>query len=169
MPKFLFQLVPIAAMIVILSSCNGSKVGQWTENDKARFRAEMQSVPELSVFGNKQNEFIECYLEKCEAKYASFDAANQDESGCESLAFECGETALSSGSEKGAWSDNDKQLFRDQMNTVQELEALGDKKQSFIECYLEKCELNYSSFVDANQDEAGCEALALECTTEVSE
>jgi len=70
------------------------------------------------------------------------------------------------GSEKGAWSDDDKELARAEVSTV-DLSFLGDKKDKYIDCYLNKVEQNYESFDAANGDEAGCTKLAEECAKEI--
>ena len=69
---------------------------------------------------------------------------------------------------KGKWSESDKQLFRKEMSEAKELSVLGENKSKWIECYLSKCEANYSSYNDANSDhEGGCEKLALACKNEI--
>ena len=69
---------------------------------------------------------------------------------------------------KGKWSESDKQLFRKQLSEAKELNVLGDNKTNWIECYLSKCEANYSCYNDANTDhDGGCEKLALECRNEI--
>jgi len=71
-------------------------------------------------------------------------------------------------SKKGAWSQADKDLANAEIAKIEgELDALGENKQAFIDCYLEKVEDNYSSFAEADADMAGCEALSMECATEV--
>ncbi|MFM7682156.1 MAG: hypothetical protein ACKO7P_05350 [Bacteroidota bacterium] len=72
-----------------------------------------------------------------------------------------------SGSKKGAWSDDDKKKANDEIKKVESsLDILGDKKQKFIDCYLEKVEDNYDNFDAANIDEKGCEKLAIDCMKE---
>lgn len=71
-----------------------------------------------------------------------------------------------SGSEKGKWSDSDKQKFQKAIESV-DLTGLGDNKDKWIACYLEKVEDKYSSFLVANMDEEGCKVLALACSDEV--
>lgn len=71
------------------------------------------------------------------------------------------------GSEKGKWTKEDKQKFREEMNSVKELENFGPNKNKWIECYLSKCEANYSSFSSADQDQKGCEKIAVECNDEI--
>ena len=43
----------------ILSSCNGSHKGKWSESDKQNFRKDMKEVKELSNFGENKTKFIE--------------------------------------------------------------------------------------------------------------
>lgn len=61
----------------------------WTYDEKIQFRKDMEEVPELNNFGSNKVAFIECYLNKCEAKFASYDEANLDEEGCTRLAEQC--------------------------------------------------------------------------------
>jgi hypothetical protein len=69
---------------------------------------------------------------------------------------------------KGKWSESDKQLFRKQLSEAKELNVLGESKTKWIECYLSKCEANYSCYNDANTDhDGGCEKLALACKNEI--
>ena len=68
---------------------------------------------------------------------------------------------------KNNWSDSDKESFRSDMRTAKELNAFAEYKSEFIECYLSKCEDNYSSYFFADTDEEGCTKLALECGEEV--
>lgn len=75
----------------------------------------------------------------------------------------CGEV-----SEKGNWNEEDKKKADDAIAEIDgELDAFGDKKQEFIDCYLEKVEANYDNFASADSDLSGCEKLAEECVNEV--
>ena len=78
-------------------------------------------------------------------------------------------TACGGVSEKGAWNDADKQSAQDAVASIDgQLDALGEQKQAYIDCYLEKVEANYRCFDDANKDASGCEKLALECVDEIT-
>lgn len=67
-------------------------------------------------------------------------------------------------SKKGAWTDKDHKKMRDEIAKVEsDLEALGEYKQEFIDCYTERVENSYESFDIANVDEEGCKNLAMEC------
>jgi hypothetical protein len=123
----------------------------------------MESIQELSAFGDNKSKWIECYLNKCEANYSSFYEADRDAAGCKRIALICNEEVLSNGSIKGKWSQSDRQSFRNEMESIQELSAFGDNKSKWIECYLNKCEANYSSFYEADRDAAGCKRIALMC------
>lgn len=71
-------------------------------------------------------------------------------------------------STKGNWNAADKQLANDAVAAIDEqLAAFGDKKQAFIDCYLQKVEANYASFAEADVDLDGCSALAESCAAEV--
>ena len=72
------------------------------------------------------------------------------------------------GSIKGKWSESDKQKFRKDMEGIEELSSFGENKTKWIECYLSKCEANYSSYSETdNTDEKGLEKIAEECLEEV--
>jgi outer membrane murein-binding lipoprotein Lpp len=78
--------------------------------------------------------------------------------------------ADSAESKKGAWSTADKELAQAEIKKVEsQLDYLGENKQQFIDCYLEKVEANYSSFASANSDEPGCAKLSTACATELIE
>jgi hypothetical protein len=70
-------------------------------------------------------------------------------------------------SQKRNWTETEKQQFRDEVSTVKDLSNFGENKSKWIECFLSKCEAKYSSIYEANQDEKGCEKIALECNNEV--
>jgi hypothetical protein len=72
------------------------------------------------------------------------------------------------GSKKGAWSDEDKQKAKDEVKKVEaSLDVLGDKKQAYIDCYLDKIEDNYDNFDAANKDQKGCEKHAMDCVKDI--
>ncbi len=83
--------------------------------------------------------------------------------GCVLLLTACGQISV-----KGAWSKEDKDRANAEIKKVDaDLDILGDKKQAYIDCYLEKLENNYDDFKSADSDEKGCEKLAVECATEL--
>ena len=73
------------------------------------------------------------------------------------------------GGERGLISYFEKNRFRSDIETVKELDVLGEYKSEFIECFLSKCEENYSSYFVADTDEDGCVMLAEECSEEILE
>ena len=148
-------------------SCTETKLGNWSNADKNSFWSEMEAIEELNNFGEKKSDFLNCYLNKLESNYSSFFSANNDEEGCSKFGIECGEEIFSNGSFLGNWSDTDKNKFWSDMESVDELNALGEDKSDFIECYLNKCESNYPSYYLADTDEEGCEKLVLECYDEL--
>jgi hypothetical protein len=75
----------------------------------------------------------------------------------------CGQT-----SKKGAWNKEDKDKANQEIKKVDaDLSILGDKKQAYVDCYLEKLENNYDNFTAADSDEKGCAKLAVDCVTEL--
>lgn len=71
-------------------------------------------------------------------------------------------------STKGNWSATDKEKANAAVAAIDsQLAAFGDKKQDFIDCYLQKVEDNYNSFDEANVDLEGCSSLAESCANEV--
>ena len=152
---------------VIFISCNESAIGNWSDTDKDSFRSDMETVEELNSLGEYKSDWIECYLNKCESNYSSYFSADSDEAGCTELALECNEEVLSDGSVNGNWSENDIRQANLDMESVEELELLGEYKTDWIQCYINKCENNYSSLYSANLDEEGCMQLAEECNEEI--
>ena len=67
---------------------NGSIKGNWSADDKKKFRTTMNGVKELDNFGNNKKAWIECYLRKCEQTFESFYEAD-NELDDEKIASEC--------------------------------------------------------------------------------
>ena len=154
---------------LILISCVGSTKGKWSEADKQKFQKDMSEVQELSSLGKNKAKWIECYFGKCESNYSSYNQADKDLEGCKKFAVECTDEILSNGSVKGKWSEIDKQEFRSDIDGVEELSNFGENKKTWIECYLSKCEANFSSYNKANQDSEECEKFAHECTESIAD
>ncbi len=73
-----------------------------------------------------------------------------------------------SNSEKGSWSDEDKTHAKEDLQKVgAALDVLGDRKEVFIDCYLEKIEENYPSYEDAKKDKEGCDDQVANCMQQV--
>lgn len=76
--------------------------------------------------------------------------------------------SCAAGSSKGKWNAEDKEKAQAAVKSVDsQLSALGDKKETFVNCYLEKVENNYDNFAEADKDIEGCKTLATECMTEI--
>ena len=81
------------------------------------------------------------------------------------LIVSCGNSSV-----KGAWNKEDMDKANQEIKSVDaDLKVLGDKKQAYIDCYLQKLENNYENFQAADSDEKGCEKLAVECASELFE
>jgi hypothetical protein len=76
--------------------------------------------------------------------------------------------AACNNSKKGAWTDEDKQKAKDELTKIEtSLAILGDKKQAYFDCYLDKIEDNYEDFDAAKKDNSGCEKIIIECMNTV--
>ena len=95
-----FLLILIIFTSLILNSCNESVKGKWSQSDRLSFRKEMESIQELSALGDNKSNWIECYLNKCEANYSSFYEADRDENGCTRISEECLEKIFSKSKNK---------------------------------------------------------------------
>ena len=164
---YLKQFIFFILFSIVLVSCNiQSKKGAWSKADKIRFYQEMEKTKELDNLGEDKKKWIDCYFEKAQAEFSSYDDADNDLEGCKKLAEICGNEIIDQGSEIGKWSERDKKLYFDEMNKT-DFSSLGDLKNDYINCYLNKLEKNFQSIRIANLDTLKCEALALECASEL--
>lgn len=162
----------VVLSLILLTACDISTKGSWSEEDKALAQAEVDKIDkELDYLGEHKQAFIDCYLEKAEANYSSFKEADADAPGCEKLALECSEeimAAAAGSSEKGNWSEGDmKELMKVMAELEGELTWLGEDTKTFLDCYVDKIVDNYDSFLAANVDGEGCEAISEECLAEL--
>lgn len=82
--------ITLIAFTLILSSCNHSSKGSWSDDDLKRAKEDLQNVSSsLDILGNKKQVFIDCYLHKIEEDYASYDELKNDEGGGDNQAAEC--------------------------------------------------------------------------------
>lgn len=73
-----------------------SEKGNWTEEEMNRAISAVNEIRSQvePVFGDKTQEFIDCYLEKVEASYENFATADSDVEGCTRLSEECANSVL---------------------------------------------------------------------------
>ncbi len=140
---------------------------RWSDAERSRFIKELLDVPELDNFGDQKMDWIYCFLAKCEINYPSYEIMDRDEEGVTKLGAECYGLLFSSDSQRGNWSEADKQLFIQTMNNVPELDNFGQFKSAFINCMLQKCEMTYGSFMEADTDERGITRIAEQCAGEI--
>lgn len=161
------QLFAISILVIIAVSCNTqSKKGQWSKADKVRFYKEMENAKELDNLGADKTKWIDCYFEKVQSEFSSFDDADKNLEGCQKLAEVCAGEVLDQGSSIGKWSDRDRKMYYEEMNKT-DLNELGERKKDYIDCYLNKLENNFKSMRIANMDSVLCETLAKECASEL--
>lgn len=67
-----------------------STKGNWNADDVAKAEEAMAQIDEqLAAFGDKKDDFKDCYLEKVMNTYNSFAEADTDIDGCSKLAEAC--------------------------------------------------------------------------------
>lgn len=73
-----------------------SEKGNWTEDEMNRAIEAVNSIRSQvePVFGDKTQDFIDCYLEKVEASYDNFASADSDVQGCTKLSEECANSVM---------------------------------------------------------------------------
>jgi hypothetical protein len=91
------KIIICSTMFLLLISCNGSKKGAWSKEDKLKAEKQiLESEGALEFLGNNKQQFIDCYLENVENSYESFDDANADPKGSDELTASCLESVLMS-------------------------------------------------------------------------
>ena len=72
-------------------------------------------------------------------------------------------------SQKGKWTSSDKERARKEVTEALKDEDFGDTllKKQYIDCYLQKVENNFKSFLEADSDSTTCEKLAMECVADL--
>jgi hypothetical protein len=84
------NIIFISTFTLLLVSCNGSKKGAWSAEDKQKASNGIkESEGSLEFLGSNKQQFIDCYLEKVESTYENFDEANVDPKGCDDLTVSC--------------------------------------------------------------------------------
>lgn len=67
-----------------------SSKGNWNDSDVAKAQEAMASIDDqLAAFGDKKEDFKNCYLDKVMTNYDSFADADADIDGCSALAETC--------------------------------------------------------------------------------
>ena len=70
-----------------------SEKGHWSKADKEAFYSALEAI-DLSDLGKKKKKWMDCYFEKVQDAYVSFNSANADFIGCTKLAKECSNDVL---------------------------------------------------------------------------
>ena len=84
------NIIFISTFTWLLVSCNGSKKGVWSAEDKQKASNGIkESEGSLEFLGSNKQQFIDCYLEKVESTYENFDEATADSKGTDSLTASC--------------------------------------------------------------------------------
>lgn len=93
------SILTVFIFTMFLASCatsaGVSKKGNWSAEDKKKAQAEIAEVDsDLDVFGDKKQDFIDCYLEKIENNYKDFKTADSDLDGCTKHAEQCAKEVM---------------------------------------------------------------------------
>lgn len=99
---------------IILTSCNGSVKGKWSEADKKKFYSEddteMKNIfNEAGVDKKAQSEIIDCYYEKLQNAYSSYADArkNLTDKMAEKIVLDCIESIGKKYNKNSGSSEND--------------------------------------------------------------
>lgn len=166
----IIKILSIAFVVLSCSEGKGSVNGNWTNAEKALLRKNIENSHILDKYSyDIKEKWIECYLKKCEDNFSSYTEANSssNEPKARQLLVECSNEVFSNGSKKGNWSKIDKDRFRFELNKIATLNDFGDKKHMFIECYLSKCEYEFSSYFEGSNAIEKSNFLAQECAKEI--
>jgi hypothetical protein len=161
--KITFHIIAVSAL---LFSCNTSTKGNWTEEDKAKIRTELElAKPDIEKAGVDFESFADCLCEKYEHNYNSFYESNTNSEVLNAMSTECIEQlANTSKSSPGNWSAQDiKGLEIVTEVMCKKLGGAIDDPDAFFECYMEKIMVTYDSFIATESDSQGCAELAQEC------
>ena len=81
--------------ISIEETTKKSEVGAWTEDDIQAMYVELEKADaSFEPFGDKKQDFIDCYTSEIEANYPNFATANGDLPGCQKIAMSCAEKVM---------------------------------------------------------------------------
>lgn len=145
-------LVAFCAMCLV-TSCQKSVKGKWTDADKAAFSKEFSKEIEKTVkadvsfksFNVTESEIkimSDCSLSKIEAAYTPEEAGNtQKKSEVEKLGAECATVTLIG--KKGAWTSKFKEMMKIEMGKGMEGVATPEQTKLIIECIISKAENNF--------------------------
>lgn len=168
-----FTLLFALPMVLFTTAYAGGDKGKWSKKDRKKFAKAMEEQNEvLDAMGDMKDPFVDCYFEKLQANYEGFAEADNDHLGAKRFASQCIQELNIGGEERpsksmeGLWSRKDVVSFYKEMDGIWDsLEALGEKRVEFIECYLKVLESSYQNFDEANSDAEGAGEAAEKCVS----
>lgn len=91
MKKPFLKIALLSAFTMVLSSCGG-----WSQEDKDKLQETLDAIrPTIEyAMGDKTDAYLDCYSEKVQENYDSFEEADNDAPGCAKLATECAEEVM---------------------------------------------------------------------------
>ncbi|MAO32633.1 MAG: hypothetical protein CL824_03920 [Crocinitomicaceae bacterium] len=136
----LLQSLLIIAIFIFFSSCEFSSKGKWTDSDKKK-AMEQINIAEKKTSSKFSLKFKNCVVETLESKYESFADADSDRMGAAQAIKDCRKKI----SEKGSWSDSDKEAARNDLKRDITDEMIQD-------CIISSLENEYNSYFEVNTD-----------------
>ena len=149
-----------------------SELGKWTETDKQSLRDSFNTQRDLliqNVGEDNVDKWLTCATDASEKTFRSFiDADFDDGIKIANIGQQCYKDILRDpNSQLGAWSENDKQQFIDELKSMETLqEAFSPENlELFAQCAMNKVEALFPSLSDANYDTTNAmEPIGEECT-----
>jgi len=170
----MFKLKKYTFLIIIglcLCSCsaNKSRIGSWSKKDKKKLDEFIKNEEKnMTAFGDKKQDFIDCIFNKFENTYSSFSMAMDANHGKEEIKKCFKDIYGPKPSKIGKWNNEDKQRFNSEMESIKsEIDQLGEYKDAFLSCYFEKIQNTFSSFNQAYNNSSKCQQLATKCANEI--
>lgn len=155
-------IVAFSAMC-LMSSCEKSVKGKWTDADKASFSKEFKNEigkmvktdANLKIFNVTDadiKEMSDCSLAKIEAAYTPEEANKQKGSDVEKIGEECATGVLLG--KKGAWSAKFKEMMKVEMNKNAGEGLTAEQQSKLTECIISTAEKQIAPADLANSAEA---------------
>lgn len=158
----------------LVTSCQKSVKGKWTDADKAAFSKEYSKETEkivktdanLKMFNLGATEIkamSDCSLAKIEAAYTPAEAEKATKE-VEKIGEECATNTLLG--KKGAWSAKFKEMMKVEMNKGKEEGITPEQQSKLVECIISKAEKEFEP-VDLGNSGAAMAEIGKNCGEEI--
>lgn len=163
--KDLYGIETLCVECVNEINANGSKTGNWSSSDIQKFKNEISLTKDIFIEQNlDMAKFYPFLISKFENNFSSYYEMNKSQKLVETIMTESMIEFRANGSKKGYWSKSDREkLEKDVYLTKDILISSGINPRKFTECLINKFELIYNSYYDANQDINGFQKIYQSC------